>query len=585
MKNKGDNGKAVKKRRGNAKKWATPFAGMAGGDRPLWRHFWLVLFVGAVLRLTAAITGDWLMRTDELFQYLEQSHRMVFGYGSIPWEFRFGMRTYALPALSAAPLYLAKFVGWDSPDFYAPLVRSFHALLSLAVPAGMYFFARRVHGESAARFALVFGCLWHELIVIAPHPVAENTAMTCIFAALIFVSPKAGTFARIAVGFLLAAAFMFRNPYAPPIALAGLLLLLPFSWSSLFRRGNLAMFGAGIFAVVLAGYVDYLTWGGWWQSYINYFELQSSGYGDFTYTPPRTTHVKSLLVASAGLFYVAALFALPFIRKLWLPGLMFLLVQIPHNMIASAEYTNTILGVPFILVVAACVVAQWLIPATKKPGRDEDVAIIPPQKKAAGLSAGLLLVSALAFGGYLPGQTHMYVFKNERPLFHQSGFFAVNKVFSQMPPGEVKSIVFLIPGVSAHLFGGYYYTHQNAPMWFPFTEDYARDALGLTAEEMADAQTLLITAGERFATKASHLVMPVGVPVEGFSPVYESAPIAIFGNTQIAVWQNDNPGGIKIPDGAVYDIMDNAIVQVLGLLDSRLGIISQEQTPLTPFSP
>ncbi len=31
---------------------------------------------------------------DEIFQTLEQGHRLAFGYGIIPWEFREGVRFY-----------------------------------------------------------------------------------------------------------------------------------------------------------------------------------------------------------------------------------------------------------------------------------------------------------------------------------------------------------------------------------------------------------------------------------------------------------------------------------------------------------
>ncbi|MGI9338566.1 MAG: hypothetical protein ACR2P4_08670, partial [Gammaproteobacteria bacterium] len=531
-------------------------------------------------RLLAAISGDWTIRTDELFQYLEQAHRLVFGYGQIPWEYRFGERTWILPALSAVPLYLAKVIGWDTPDLYAPLVRSFHALLSMTIPAGMYFFTRRIHSESAARAALVFGCFWHELVVASPHPIAENAAMAVMFAALLITKPQAGMLPRAIVGFLLAMVVVFRLQYAPAVGIIGLLLL----WRPPLRA-NVAMIFAGLAAVFFAGVVDYFAWGEMWHTYINYFKLQFSGYTQFTSNPPPTIHLQRLFITSGGLFYVIILASMFYIRRLWLPAALFLAVQIPHNIFVG-EYTNILLGVPFILMLAGCLAAEWLDrPAKKQKRGDDDLTIMTPRQKAAWLSAALLFVSTLAYGGYLPGQTVMYVFKNERPLFHESAFFAVNKALSRMPPEEVKSVVFLMPGGSAHLFGGYYYTHQNTPMWFPFTEDYDRDALGLTAEEMQDVQTLLSTAGDGFATKASHLIMPHGVQVEGFTSVYESAPIAIMNGAQLVIWQNNNPDGVQTPDGAVYDIMDNAIVQVLGLLDTRLSVISQKENPLTPLAP
>ena len=551
--------------------WLPPFTG-SGGGRPLWRHFWFVMAAGAVLRLLAAISGDWTIRTDELFQYLEQAHRVVFGYGQIPWEFRFGERSWLLPALSMPPLYLAKILGWESPDIYAPLVRSFHALLSLAVPAGMYFFTRRIHSESAARAALIFGCFWHELVVMSPHPVAENTATTVMFAALALATPKAGIGRRGIIGLLLALVVVFRLQYAPVVAVAGLLLL----WRPPFLA-NVVMIGAGLAVVLVAGLVDYFAWGGMWQTFINYFALQFSGYAEFTLKPSPYLHLKSLLVASGGLFYLIFATSLFYVHKLWLPMALFLAVQIPHN-IFYGEYTNTFLGVPFLLMLAGFLIAEWIDRPIKKTKRGaEDLSILTPRQKAGWLSAALLVVSGLGYCGWLPGQTHMYVFKNERPMFYSSEFFAVNKALSRQPPEQVKSIVFLIPGGSAHLFGGYYYTHHNVPMWFPFTEDHDRDALGLTAEELQDGQTFFAKVGADFASHASHLVLPRGVVAEGFSPVAETG--------QIIIWQNNNPNNVRVPEGAVYDIMDNAIVQVLGLLDKRLGVISQKDKPLIPFAP
>ena len=558
--------------RANLKHQWQAFAGV-GDDAPLWRNFWLVMALAAALRVLTAVTGDWLLRTDELFQYLEQAHRVVFGYGEIPWEFRFGMRSWLLPMMSVPPLWFAKMMDWTSPDIYAPMVRSFHALLSLTVPAGMYLFTRRIHGEHAARVAMIFGAFWHELVVLSPHPTAENTAMVFLFAALMLTTRNPGITARAAIGFFLAMVIVYRVQYAPAAGIAGLLLLVRPPLSA-----NIAMVIAGLAALAAAGAVDYFTWGGFGQSYINYFKLQFSGYTKYTAKPSSALHFQSLMIASAGLFYLALICALFYLRRLWLPMAFFLSVQIPHNIFVG-EYTNTLLGVPFVLIIAACVVAEWIVSRAKKPKRgDSLLEHISPRKAAAWFGAAILAVSGLAYGGWLPNQTHMYVFKNPRPLFYDNKYFKVNKAFSGMPEEKVRGIVFLIPGGSAHHFGGYYYTHQNAPMFFPFTNNHDRDVLGLQEEEIKDAQTLFSESGARFASKASHLVMPRGAVAEGFSVVFETE--------RLQVWQNNDIASVTIPSGAVYDIMDNAIVGVLGILDeNHLGVISQKDHPLTPFKP
>lgn len=559
--------KAKTKKRGG-KRWAPPFA--SGDAGPVWRNFWVLLAAAAALRLLAAITGGWLMRTDELFQYLEQAHRLVFGYGQIPWEYRFGMRTWILPSLSALPLWFAKIAGWDSPEIYAPLVRSFHALLSLTVPAGMYFFTRRIHSEGAARAAFVFGCFWHEMVVMSPHPIAENSAATAFFAALLLVLPEAGALRRAAAGFLLGMVAVFRVHYIPPAGLIGLLMLLP---PPHFARA--APVVAGLLAVLFAGGLDYFAWGGFFETYINYFNLQTSGYADYAVKPAPFTPLRYMFTASAGLFFIVAAASLFYLSRLWLPLALFLLVQIPHNILVYGEYTNTFLGAPFALMLAGCLTAEWLqkrAPKKRRKNRGEVLEFVPPKHKAAALAGALFFASLLAHFGALPNQRDLYVFRNERPFFYRSPFFEANLAVSRRPAENVKSVVFLIPRATAHSFGGYYYAHRDAPMWFPFSEDYDRDALGLKGMEQ---NAVFSGAGKLFARSASHLVVPRGLRAEGFSPAAETGHFALL--------ENDDISRVTVLPGAVYDIMDNGILGVLRILDKRLKVISQKEKPLSAF--
>ena len=60
-------------------------------------------------------------------------------------------------------MFLCKLLGFGHPDFYIPAVKIRHALLSLAIPAGMYLFGRRVIGKTAARLAL-----WQAAVIEMP---------------------------------------------------------------------------------------------------------------------------------------------------------------------------------------------------------------------------------------------------------------------------------------------------------------------------------------------------------------------------------------------------------------------------------
>ena len=55
------------------------------------------LLAAAVALRLVAFNSYSAHHPDELFQYLEQSHRIVFGYGFVPWEFREFIRSWLIP--------------------------------------------------------------------------------------------------------------------------------------------------------------------------------------------------------------------------------------------------------------------------------------------------------------------------------------------------------------------------------------------------------------------------------------------------------------------------------------------------------
>ncbi len=533
------------------------------------------------MRLLAAIGGDWIMRPDELFQYLEQAHRIVFGYGSVPWEFRFAERTWLLPALSVPPLWLAKITGLDSPSFYVSLTDSWHSLLSLAVPAGMYFFTRRFYNETGARIAFVLGCFWHELIVSAPHAQAEFPAAACFFAALAFAAGGAGKNAAAraaACGLFLGLTVLIRPTFVFAAGFAALLFL-----RDMRPRARAAMVGAGLATVFLVGLWDYAAWGGMWKSYFNYAKWQTSGYAEIPgWASPPGEHLESLLIASGGLFYIVFAAALFRVRRLWIPMAFFLLLFLPHQWSPLKEYTNLFPARAVLLVLAGCLIARWLrTGAKKKPESEGGDDLIPPKTKAAALAAAFALVSLAGLFGKLPGMEKLPPAVKSSALFYRFPFYTANYALSRLPPEEVKSVVFLVAPTYAH-FGGHYYTHQNAPLLFPFTNSHDYRILnlpdtgdGTRRNEIFNA--VLQNAGAHFAKSASHLIVPRGISAAGFSVAEENA-----GDYWLLA--NENIGGVSAPAGAVYDILDNGIMGLVGLVKQLDGIEGEiSDYPLTPY--
>jgi hypothetical protein len=80
----------------------------------------LVLAVGAALKGWLAWTRQGIVWPDEIYQSLEQAHRLVFGYGFVPWEFQDGARSWLFPGTLAAVLEVGKWVG--AGDGRAPVL-------------------------------------------------------------------------------------------------------------------------------------------------------------------------------------------------------------------------------------------------------------------------------------------------------------------------------------------------------------------------------------------------------------------------------------------------------------------------------
>ena len=110
-----------------------------------------MLVLAFAARADVALSGDFVLHPDEIYQYLEPAHRLVFGNGVIYWEYLYGARSWLVPGVVAAVLALFDAAGLGQPAWYVAAVKLLFCALSLAVPAGMYCFARRHFGGDPRR--------------------------------------------------------------------------------------------------------------------------------------------------------------------------------------------------------------------------------------------------------------------------------------------------------------------------------------------------------------------------------------------------------------------------------------------------
>ncbi len=412
---------------------------------------WLLL-AGYALRLTVALSSDTFWRADEIFQYLEQAHRIAFGYGFVPWEYEAGVRTWLIAAVPLAVLKICDAFGFGHPDYYVPAVRALNATLSMLVPVGTYVLCKQLISERVARGALAIACLWYEFIPLAPHTQAELYATYLFFAAAMLLRKGLGPTRSVAIGGLLGLSIAVRFPYLMAVAPFGLILmLLPGTHAS-----RLCLVGGGALGLFAWGLVDKLTWGGWWASIFQYVDIVSGE--DRLGGLPAMHGVKLILYPSMGIMLAAAAWAAVRWRRL-LPIAFPLWLALPfHWFIGFAgEYTNFALMIALAGIALAdlCLASSRSLPASIRRSM--------PYAAAALLAA----FSLAALGGQTWGHKHTEARRDAYLFVHDARLTAFS-ILAREPEHAVKRVMIDDLWLATDT-GGYYYLHQDAALLFPWS--------------------------------------------------------------------------------------------------------------------
>lgn len=207
------------------------------------RQMMMLLLVAFLFRVAALFPAS-MHHPDEIFQYLEPAHRLIFGYGTVPWEYRYGMRSWLVPLLVAPLMALGHFIA-PTGILYAKLPVLLSVASGLSITWSAWTIGRRMgpqHGLIAS-FAVA---IWFEQIFFSTHLLTEVLAAGCIIPAAALLTLKNPSARHwLSAGFLLGLAFILRFQYAPPIAL----LLL---WTSIshLRRCWLPIAAGGFAALI-----------------------------------------------------------------------------------------------------------------------------------------------------------------------------------------------------------------------------------------------------------------------------------------------------------------------------------------------
>ncbi|MBA3666419.1 MAG: hypothetical protein H0W65_01680 [Sphingomonas sp.] len=185
----------------------------------LW--FW-GLFAMAVALRVFAFNPYSAHHPDETIQYLEQAHRIVFGYGVVPWEFRYFIRSWLIPLLLVPSMQLGE---WIDPGgtLYLILPRAMLAAFNLAPVWAAWVIGRRQSLQHAI-VAMAVIALWVECVLFSVQVLSESLAVSCFLVAAALLHSKARMPAIVAAGALMALAGLMRFQFGPAIAVYAVLI-------------------------------------------------------------------------------------------------------------------------------------------------------------------------------------------------------------------------------------------------------------------------------------------------------------------------------------------------------------------------
>ncbi len=503
------------------------------GERP-WKLLLPVLALAFAARAAVALSGDFVLHPDEIMQYLEPAHRLVFGNGVTYWEYFYGARSWLVPGFVAGVLKLFDALGLGQPAWYVGGVELAFCAVSLLIPAGMYFFARWHFGEPAARIALLMGAFWYELVGFAHKPMTEFVATALIVPLLALAVRPAPDSPRVVftAAVLAVLAPAVRLQYAP---LALLVLGLVFLRTR--KKTQLALTAAAVLLAV--GALDAMTWGGGpFHSYVTNIRVNLALDELITDGGPAWQHLYWLLTASTGLAAVCILPAPREPRRYALLLLLVTVVLLLHAPQSNKQYRFVFAVIPLYLMVGADILARLVSRA--QTGR----------RRLVG-AAALTLASAftaITVGGILnalPSQTAVYQWRigpsgqvaflrNQDPVFHVYRYLAGTPGVTGV--WQVDRAYFDLPG--------YYHLHRAIPFY-----DANTGYRSFSDDGRLDLETIMASV--------SHIVSAdPATSIPGYSVERTFGPIRVLRRdgreTRIRPWEEYAP---TITGGVFTDLM------------------------------
>ncbi|HEX8826014.1 MAG TPA: glycosyltransferase family 39 protein [Archangium sp.] len=254
---------------------------------PVPRAWPRVLLLGVLGLLPAVIAVAQLGRIhpDEVYQVLEPAWFRAHGYGVMAWEWREGLRNWAVPLVVTGLLKVADVLGLAHPVAYRALIAVPQAALHVWMLWAVYRFAARRAGPGGGLFSALLVGLYGPVLIFAGRTLGESLSTAFLVVAMEALDrterpTRAGLVGGLALGLSVVTRYS-----------SGVMVLAALVWLLGARRWRVLAFTclAGLGIALGLGGLDLYTWGKPFHSffaYVDYNVLSSKAANAFGSQPP-----------------------------------------------------------------------------------------------------------------------------------------------------------------------------------------------------------------------------------------------------------------------------------------------------------
>jgi GPI mannosyltransferase 3 len=407
------------------------------------------LLLAAVPRVWEVLVGEGIFHPDEIYQSLEQAHRWIFGYGIVPWEFRYGARSWVFPGFLGIILKSFWLLGLRSAP--AMIFASKFVMVAISL-TGLYAAMRlawKIAGDRAAMLTGAMAVAFAPSVLMSGRFFSETASAPMLVGAAL-LSYESGRNRQWLAGGLAALSIFVR--YQNGLVAAALLVLLLLQRR---RRDAVWYLQAAVTVGVLGGLLDWVTWGRPFHSFFVYvnFNLLKGQSGAVFGRAPFAFYLGILeAVSGPALVIMAAGFALGWARARGLFVIVAIYVLV-HCIVPHKEFRFLMPVAPLAFVVAGVGLA-WALERSRAA-------------RWTSWSLATLLIAVMGWEGWGLSNGDMGNYNAFRggPESVWTWGDGVNRLLWNV--GRHKDLCgALVVGLPWIWTGGYSYLHRDVPLMF-----------------------------------------------------------------------------------------------------------------------